>query len=238
MQQDIDEIKDVLKKIEKKKGTNPWLQFFMFPLILAGMGYYFQSIIKESENRIEELKMTQTIVNDIYKDTVYERTVAMRGIMSELLQNDELSKKLNVLIDERVKKLILEGTPKEVSGIVNAVENVSNESDSLKLKLEASEEIQTVLKTRTNLASAKEREGFNYLASGNLVAAEKAFRQVDSIYPTYHQAYEIYRYLDKVNKRQSSERNLREIQKFTIENYNYGAPKDIVERIKTQNNIQ
>jgi len=238
MEQDITEIKNSLKKLEKKRNPSVWLQFLLFPIVLGIMGYIFQSVIKESENRIEQLKMTQTIMKDIYVDTIYERTVAMRGIMNELLQNDELSEKLAKLIDERVKKLIVEGTPEQVSGIVNAVEAVSNTNDSLKIKIESDtawKEAQNALKTRTADAKAEERKGFQYLADGNLKSAEISFRKVDSIYPTYHQAYEINRLLAKVNQKGNMNQDQLDAVKLNvIENLNYGAPKDLLQKIEGQ----
>jgi hypothetical protein len=64
------------------------LQFLVFPLILGLLGYYFQNTIQNSQKRIEQLKMSQEIINSVFSDTIYGKTVAMRQILNEVLEND------------------------------------------------------------------------------------------------------------------------------------------------------
>lgn len=198
MQSDsLDEIKKRIFKLERNRNMNLWLQFLVFPIILAGMGYLFQSTMRESTEKREQLQMAQGIVEIIFNDTIYDKTIAMRGILFEVLDNKKLSNQLGKIIDTRLENLILNGTPMEVVKVDNAIKTFSTEADSLRKKFNSSEEIQNKLSQRLKLTKAMERKAFTYLRNGKLQNAEIAFRQVDSIYPKYHQAYEIQQYLRK-----------------------------------------
>lgn len=55
---------------------------------------------------------------------------------------------------------------------------------------------------------------------------------MDSIYPTYHQVWEIYRYLDNNQNNFDNQEEIRKIQEHAIRNLNYGAPKDLIFKIE------
>ncbi|WP_420601494.1 hypothetical protein [Flagellimonas sp.] len=230
MQKEIEEIKTSLKKIEKKGTRNTWLQFLFFPLIIGAIGFYFQGILKQPENRIEQLKVTQNIISNIYQDTIYQRAVVMKRILYEVLDNDKLANELGFLIEEHMRSKILTGTPNEVSEVVDALEKVSTQKDSLKEKLKSDQQVSQVIE-RTKRAKEKEREAFGYLVQGDLKQAERAFRKVDSIYPTYHQAYEISRYLKDNKEYFNDSSKIKSIQEYTVKNFPYGAPKDVIGRL-------
>lgn len=236
-----EKLKEMNKKIqslEKAKNGNHWLQFFIFPFILAVLGYFFQNAIIESSERREQLKMAQDIVENVFNDTIYDKTIAMRGILFEVLDNDKLSNTIGALIDTRLKKLAINGTPKEMTKVVKAVEIFSTSADSISEKFNNSEEIQKRVTNRNQMAKVKELEAFTYLKNGNLSKAERTFRQVDSIYPTYHQAYEISKYLRKNRSKFNNLGEVTRIQEHTINSFPYGAPENIVEELREQLKIK
>lgn len=227
------EINKRITRLERNRNVNLWLQFLVFPIILAGMGYLFQSTIRDSTEKREQLQMAQGLVEIIFNDTIYDKTIAMRGILYEVLDNEKLSKQLGKIIDNRLKNLILNGPPGEVVKVDVAIRTYSTEADSLKSKFSQSTEIQEKL-SKLELTKKMEREAFIYLKNGELQNAEIAFRLVDSIYPEYHQAYEIQRYLRKNREFYDNKVKIPEIQNYTIENFDYGAPKDLLKDIKEQ----
>lgn len=208
----------------------------MFPIILAGMGYIFQSTMRQAADKREQLQMAQGIGDIIFKDTIYDKTIAMRGILYEVLDNDKFSKQLGEIIDNRLKNLILNGSPKEIVKVDKAINTFSTLADSLKLKFNTSEEIQNKLSERLQLTKELERKAFNYLKDGDLEKAEKAFGQVDSIYPQYHQAFEIQRYLRENRDSYDKKERIPEILRYTIENFKYGAPADLIQKIERNSN--
>ncbi len=231
MSEEYDALKRRIGKLEQKGAANLWLQFFVFPLILAGMGYYFQNMVKNSEKRMEQLKITQSIVDQVFYDTVYERTVAMRGLLNEVLENDDLADKIGELIDNHLKQLALNGTPEEFKNVTKAVENFATETNVLKQEFLESPEIQTKL-SKYDQAQKLERDGFNYILAGDMKKAEAAFNEIEEIYPSYHQAYEISRYLKLNSGFYTDPRGITEIQRKIVKDYTWKAPQDLVKNIE------
>jgi hypothetical protein len=79
----------------------------------------------------------------------------------------------------------------------------------------------------------KEKEAFTYLLNKDLVKAEKAFGEVDSIYPAFHQAYEISRYLKRKEDSFNNEVEIKNILSHIISELNWGAPKDLLKKIES-----
>ncbi|MGD1947388.1 MAG: hypothetical protein ACFB0A_14270 [Croceivirga sp.] len=230
----LDKLDKRIGGLEKSKKGGQWLQFFVFPLILAVLGYFLQNAIIESSEKREQFRLAQDIVSEVYNDTIYEKTIAMKKILYQVLENDELSNIIGEVIEGRLEQLVINGTPKEMTRVLKAVETFSTNADSIGKKFDGIKEIQEKVETRNQMAKAKELEAFTYLKNGELSRAERAFRQVDSIYPAYHQAYEISRYLRHNSDKFNSNSEVIKLQEHTINSFPYGAPEKIVEEIRKQ----
>ncbi|WP_046758439.1 hypothetical protein [Kordia jejudonensis] len=229
-EKEFNELKEKVAKLEKKRNFNLWLQFFIFPIILAGMGYFFQYTVKKSEDRLEQLKLTQTIVDQVFKDTTAERTVILRDILNEILDNDVLVAKIQKSIDNHLKNKAMTGTPEEAKKVTSAVNTFASNNSNLKESLNASEEIQEKI-SKYDRAIAKEREAFTHLVNGDLKNAKQAFKEVEEIYPSFHQAYGIVRYLEKAPQNPTAA-EIKEIQNHIANTLNWKAPKDLIQRLQ------
>ena len=229
-EKEFNELKEKVVKLEKKRSFNLWLQFFIFPLILAGMGYYFQHAVKQSERRMEQLKISQTIVNQVFNDTIVERTVIYRNILDEILENDALAKKIQKSIDKHLKNKAITGTPEEAKKINNAINTFTSDDTSLKENFEQSEVIQQKV-SKYDKAIAKEYEAFTFLVNGELSKAEQAFKEVEQIYPSFHEAYGIWKYLEKSTPQNPTETQIKAIQNYIGINMSWKAPKDLLPRL-------
>ena len=164
--------------------------------------------------------MSQEIVNNVFNDTNYGKTIAMRQILNEVLDNDELSKKIGKEIDKRLENILLRGKAQDVENVLKAVKSSTDENY-----------LKPVV-SKYKKAINKEREAFTYLLEKDLVNAEKAFSEVESIYPTFHQAYEISKYLKK-NEDLFNNNKIEEILNHIIKEFSWGAPKDLLDKIKS-----
>lgn len=228
-EKEFNELKEKVAKLEKKRNFNLWLQFFIFPLILAGMGYYFQHAVKQSEKRMEQLKITQNIVNQVFNDTTIERTVILRDILDEILENDALATKIQKSIDSYLKNKAMTGTPEEAKKVAAAVNTFASEDTNLKESFSTSEVIQKKV-SKYDKAVAKEYEAFTFLVNGELDKAKRAFKEVEQIYPSFHQAYEIAKYLEKAPQN-PTEIQIKEIQNYIGTTMNWKAPKELLARL-------
>ncbi|WP_430411899.1 hypothetical protein [Kordia sp.] len=228
---EFNELKEKVVKLEKKRNFNLWLQFFIFPLILAGMGYYFQHVVKQSEKRMEQLKISQNIVNQVFNDTIVERTIIFRDILDEILENDVLATKIQESIDNFLKNKAITGTAEEAKKINNAVNTFANDNTELKESFAASTVIQQKI-SKYDKAIAKEREAFIFLINGELDKAIIAFKEVEQIYPSFHQAYEIGKYLQKSTPENPTETQIKEIQNHIANTMSWKAPNELIQRLK------
>ncbi|WP_298422071.1 hypothetical protein [uncultured Kordia sp.] len=227
--QEFNELKEKVAKLEKKRNFNLWLQFFIFPLILAGMGYYFQHTVQQSEKRLEQLKITQTIVNQVFTDTTIERTVILRDILDEILENDVLADKIQASIDKYLKNKAMTGTPEEAKKVTTAINAFASDDTKLKESFQDSDVIQKKV-SKYDRAIAKEREAFTFLVNGELDKAKHAFRETGQIYPSFHQVYEIGNYLEK-SPENPTETQIKEIQNYIGNTMGWKAPQDLLYKL-------
>ena len=232
MNQDaLKKLEDKVTVLEKKRNFNLWLQFFIFPLLLAGMGYYFQHNIKESEKRMEQLKVAQLIVNQVFNDSIKERTVIIRDILDEVLENNALADKIQNGINGYLKNRAENGTPEETKEILKALEiSVSTDTTFNDVMLKSTKVQENI--SIYNRASTKEQEGFAFLSLGELENAKNAFKKAESIYPSFHQVYEIYKYLQKHEHQFDNASKVAEIQQYIANNFSWKAPKEFIQRFR------
>ncbi|SDM21048.1 hypothetical protein SAMN04488514_10684 [Kriegella aquimaris] len=154
---EVNEIKKSVAKLERKGTKGLWLQFLIFPLILGVMGFWFQNSIQESENKMQRLKMTQAILGDIFTDTIYERTVAMKSIIYEILNDEKIANKISSMVDAHLSKTAKESDLTQFNKVLSAIENYSKPGNTLLENLKTSDIVISKL-NKTQMAKRKERE--------------------------------------------------------------------------------
>jgi tetratricopeptide (TPR) repeat protein len=88
--------------------------------------------------------------------------------------------------------------------------------------------------TRLEQATAKERQGFEDLVAGRFDAAIAAFQEAESIYPSFHQVYEIARVLEKRRNDLKDEEARRRVLEHIVSELAWEAPDDLLARLKAQ----
>jgi len=94
--------------------------------------------------------------------------------------------------------------------------------------------VATITTEKKSLAQArvKEREGFEALIEGNYKKAFKAFEDSEKAYNSYHQVYELGRLVkQRLNDLEHRDRR-KEVFKLIVSEYSYGAPKDLLAKLK------
>jgi hypothetical protein len=67
--------------------------------------------------------------------------------------------------------------------------------------------------------------------NGELAKAERVFKELEQIYPSFHQAYEIGKYLEKSTPQNPTETQIKEIQNYIGNTMSWKAPKDLLPRL-------
>ncbi|MCB9088260.1 MAG: WD40 repeat domain-containing protein [Calditrichae bacterium] len=88
--------------------------------------------------------------------------------------------------------------------------------------------------SKAEMASWKEREGFEYLIKDDFVAAQRAFLEAEQLYPGYHQVYEIARLLRVDGVKAKTEADRKIIYETIILKLSYRAPGDLLEQLRAK----
>lgn len=183
--------------------------------------------LKESQQRLDaQLKERSTSVEESKERT--RRYEFVHTLLPDLLAKEAPKNELTInlirlaLTDEEATKLF--------TGF--------SQSASEELQSAGSTAITIINKEKNNLqiASDKEREGFQELINGNYGQAVVAFQAAESAYPSYHQVYELSRLL-KARKEDLSDSSKRKaVLQQIVANYAYGAPSDLLEQLQRMAN--
>ena len=84
---------------------------------------------------------------------------------------------------------------------------------------------------RLNSALAHEAEAFDALIEGKYKKALSDFKATDQVYPTFHQAYEISRLLEKNIEEMSDPEKRKVVFRKIVKDYSYGAPVKYIQKL-------
>jgi tetratricopeptide (TPR) repeat protein len=83
-------------------------------------------------------------------------------------------------------------------------------------------------------ATAREREGFDYLIEGEYDAAIEAFEEAERIYPTLHSVYEIRRLLQQNRDALDAPSVRARVLETIVEEYAWGVPSELIARLERE----
>ena len=86
--------------------------------------------------------------------------------------------------------------------------------------------------SKLQIASQKEREGFENLVAGKYDDAIKSFQASEDAYNSYHQVFELSKLLRSRRQDVNDENKRREIFQLIVDKYSYGAPPDLLNQLK------
>ncbi|MBK3453239.1 hypothetical protein [Pseudomonas sp. MF6754] len=93
----------------------------------------------------------------------------------------------------------------------------------------------TPIANPVTVAKDYERSGFQNIIDGNFINAEKDFSRAEELYPKLHNVYEIRNALSSALKDGSvSENEKNKLLKNISDEWSWGAPPDLLEKIKSQ----
>ncbi len=172
----------------------------------------FEEKLKERAASLEESKertIRFTFIHDLFPD---------------LMEKDETKKELTInlirlsLTDEEAARLF--------TGLFNSANTQLQSAGTTGFDIINKE------KSALQIASEKEREGFQNLISSKYDNAISSFEASEKAYPTYHNVYELSK-LIKSRKQDLNDSNKRkQVFQQIVSNYSYGIPADLLAQIK------
>jgi hypothetical protein len=85
---------------------------------------------------------------------------------------------------------------------------------------------------KLQIASQKEREGFQNLIAGKYDDAIKSFQDSEGTYPGYHSVYELAKLIRSRRQDMNDESKRKEVFQLILDKYSYGVPSDLLNELK------
>ncbi|OPX95052.1 MAG: hypothetical protein A4E58_02338 [Syntrophorhabdus sp. PtaB.Bin006] len=191
-----------------------------------------------------------TIYNAVLNTRIQETDSKLRAMETEIkMKAQELEeRKERTARYEFVNKLlpdILKNDKTQVVLTTNLISLALTEEEARKLfdgfQLSQDKNIQEVGKIgsenldkqrqRLRSASSHEAAAFEALIAGDYQKALSEFEAAESVYPTFHQAYEISRLLRQNLNTMGESKNKKDVLKKIIAQYSYGAPSQYLQKL-------
>jgi len=222
------------------------LKWFINTVVIGLLTFFFTWVLNERKQGVEEIKVYNTYVELVTKVD----GLAERRLLAEFFSNVTVSNKLKEgwenyydILDEQYKielakqdSIINKIDSSTIKGKVE-LENALLVKNKIKNTGLTSPIIPTknISSNNYELALKNELEGFNYLLEKNIEDAISAFSRSENAYNSFHQVYEIAKYLkdkkDLIRDDKFWQRTYRDL----IENYSWKMPDSIKSEFEKRN---
>lgn len=209
-----------LKKAEIQNQKSIWIKIFnpfSTSIIVAVIGgaYSLNNLNQQKEKELELSKLE------------YEQKLYLQAMTSNNIQQAcEVIKFYNAVgqLDVNNKIELCESPSISINNqildsIINPIANQKAEIAQKNIK------VKIPLINSEGIAKQYEAEGFNSLMNNDIQSAIIAFEKAEQIYPSYHNVYEISKFLSN-----NKDKDINLLKKTIKEKYSWGAPKEIIDK--------
>lgn len=222
------EVKSYLEKSSKRAALLSLAGVLIIVGALIFSSFYLNRQIKESNRLKEEADKLSEAVSDKKAEAA-----ALDQKIEE--QKRQIVDTQNTLIN--ITETLKKNDPKVAENVLAQVEK-DPQSKAVIQDVKTAAPLITkspTAPTKTNdlkTAQAKEREGFQSLLNGNYDQAIAAFQASENAYNSYHQVYELARFVRRNKEQFNDPANKKELFQKIVSDYSYGAPPDLLGQIK------
>ncbi|HDM8146200.1 TPA: hypothetical protein P0E33_005080 [Vibrio harveyi] len=187
---DISDEKEKIKDLEnriaslesgKAKPLTIFFQYLLAPLLVGALGWYFTGEIEDGKAELKQLELANVMLPKIFSEDTYV-SLASHEILKSTLDNESLKVSINKIVKDHIEeKLRLASNEDKNNKVKEIVESVK--------QFDPDEELINLSKYQE--AMKYEKEGFVALTEKEYDKAIKLFKKVETVYPSFHQVYEI-----------------------------------------------
>lgn len=236
---ELENLQKRIEKLEKDNTRRMLAQYLLYPLILAVIGYFLNRTIERQKLEVQKIQITQTLIPNLFSEN-HSQSLATELIVTKV--EPELAAELHQITadyyKQKLKSDISKGQYESAENIISAAKSIGGPVGDQIVKSAESVPATVAAINKLDVARGKEREGFQALLDGDFAQAQKAFQDSENAYNSYHQVYEIARFLKlhmrDFNKPESKKEMLRTI----VEQFYRGAPPDLLDKLKAVTNTQ
>jgi hypothetical protein len=234
-----------IAKLEKQSASRFFVQYLLSPLLVLAVGAVMNYRVEQNRGEIERAKsdiqridLAQKMIPILFAGNP-DQAFATQRLMEKVL-DPEVAKEFKEVIAKyykaKVEADLKKGDIKSAVETLTAAQSIGGQS--------ADQVVQSVTQNQGNnetiqrytsklqIASQKEREGFENLLAGKYDDAIESFQASEDAYNSYHQVFELSKLLRSRRQELNDENKRREIFQLIVDKYSYGAPPDLLNQLK------
>ena len=239
------ELEARVAKLEKQSASRFFVQYLLSPLLVLLVGYLINYRVEQNRGEIEKAKtdiqridLAQKMIPILFGGNPEEAFAAQR--LMEKVVDPEVAKEFKDVVSKyyqaKVASDLKKGDVQSAVATITAAQDVGGQAaDQVVQSVTQDQTKKEAIQTYTNrmqIASQKEREGFENLMAGKYDDAIKAFQAAEDAYHSYHQVYELARLLRAKAPDLNDDNKRKEVFQLIIDKYSYGAPPDLLNQLK------
>jgi len=247
LQQEVEKIILENKRLKQPYISQPTTWVTMIGLFLSISVNFTQCSEKDRKNQLADIKTQRSTLEfallEVRKDSVRKEIKVLedKNLIAKMqLENNQtriigMQSEITQL-QSNIGNLTLSQTEKAIVNIKESLGRIStvNKTTTQDFSPSNSSSAQAFTKD-LQTARQKEREGFQNLIAGDYTNSAANFQAAENAYNGYHWVYELAR-LIRTNKTElyNSPQKRKEIIKLVLDKYSAGAPKDLLDKMRSE----
>lgn len=239
------ELEARLAKLEKQGASRFFVQYLLSPLLVLAVGAVINYRVEQNKGEIEKAKsdiqridLAQKMIPILFAGNP-DQAFATQRLLEKVLDPDVanefrevIAKYYKAKVDSDLKK----GDIKSAVETLTSAQSIGGQSADQVVQSVTQDQGKndTILKftSKLQIASQREREGFEHLIAGKYDDAIKAFQASEDAYNSYHQVYELAKLLRSRRQDLNDENKRKEVFQVIVDKHSYGAPSDLLNQLK------
>jgi hypothetical protein len=233
----LEELESRIARMEKQSSLRFFIQYLLSPFLIVAVGAFINWRIEAARSEDRQLELAQQAVAKLFEGHADE-ALAHQRLIREMVRQ-ELALKLDTIFAEflsrKVDAKLAQGEVDSAEAIVAAAESIASPAAQQIVKSIDSDTMTrkaiSLYRSKTEVAAAEEREGFEHLLNERYQEAVDAFKAAEAAYKSYHSVYELARYIQTNRARLESADTRQDALREILSRYSYGVPDDIIRKL-------
>jgi hypothetical protein len=227
-----DALESRLSKLESGSKGEAFMQYLIYPLILALIGVYFERQIENMKDQTQRMQLAQSMLASMFADN-HDEAIASERILAKITDRDFAAEINKIVEDYYAKKMQADVKNGNIDGAVKIKNALDAVGGSLKDRVTAGVDASTLQTVESaKLAAQKESAGYDDLLNGNLAKALEDFDASEKAYPRFHNSYEIARLLRQHRQEFDKSTVQRQVLDKIVTDFWGYIPKDILQKLR------
>jgi hypothetical protein len=226
------ELESRLKKLESANKWAAFLQYLVYPLILALIGLYFKGQIESAKDATQRMQIVQSMLTSMFAGNHAQALVSER-ILVKVTDAPFAAEITQIVEDYYVNQMQTAVKGGDLDFAVKILTATDAVGGSLKDKITAGVGARTLQTVQgAQLAAEKERVGYDDLISGKFAKALDDFDASEKAHSGFHHSYEIAQLLRQHRQELDKPAVQRQVLNRIVTQYWGYIPNDVLQKLR------